>query len=636
MNKSYLAIILGVSAACLSVAVTAQAQSTPAPAPGQKAQPPAQPPGLMGAIKDGAGKPLNGVAVSVRSTDQTFTTSVYTDDRGVFVFPHLTAGNYKLWAQAVGFTTEKADVTLDGSHTANRALTMKPLADFEAQLTGSEWFDALPDDTPNHRRLKQVMYVACTGCHSLDIVLQNKFDEAGWNAIVKSMETGTYNGWRPANMEAYQLGWQGQIMRYHRDELAKYLTEVRGPNSPALTFKPLSRPTGDAARVVVTEYEMPNQGRANEMPWYTGADWMLGASTGMHGMVGVHDVVLDANGIAWVTQSRTSFETNRTLVRLDTKTGDMKAIRLAGADGKIIFVEQAGADPAGNIWMHSATSLIRLNPSTETFTLFPLPRVMGTMENSTDSDSKGRIFVNGRYGVAEFDPAEQDKTGVAYPGWHLYQQLTPGNGTTYGVTVDREDNVWWSESYADKVAKRDMKTGKVYEFDMRDPDYAARKALATPADLAFYDSIGAEAWAGNSAEPLPYANMPRRLAADKNGNSVWIPNWADSNIAEIDIRTMKVTYHKLPLRVHPYKTIVDKNHNVYTDTSLVDAVFKFTPSTQAWTMYRLPSHGCGSRHVSFDDFKGDLWLPCDQSDKVARFQFRTAEEIRALEAAATR
>jgi virginiamycin B lyase len=624
MNKSYLTLIVGIAAAYLAFTAVGRSQSA------------ASAPVVMGTVRDSAGKPLNGAAVSARASDQTLTTSVYTDDRGVYVFPRLVAGKYRLWAQAVGFTTQKTELALDGSHTVVRDLTLNPLADFEAQLTGYEWFNSLPDDSVNHRRLKQVMFVACTGCHSLDLVLQNKFDETGWNAIVKSMETGTYNGWRGTeDIPADQLGWQGQIIRYHRDELAKYLAEVRGPNSAPLVFKPLDRPAGDAARVVVTEYDMPIAERGNEMPWYNGADWMLGPSTGMHGMVGVHDVLLDAAGTAWISQSRTTFETNRTLVKLDPKTGSMKAIHLAGADGKIIFVEQMGPDQAGNLWMHSTDSLIRLNTSNETFTLFPMPVVMGGMANSTDADSKGRVFVNGRFGVAEFDPAEQSKTGVAYPGWHLYQQQTPGNGTTYGVTVDRDDNVWWSESYADKVARRDMKTGKVTEFDMRDPGYAARKALATPADLAFYDSIGAESWAGNSAEPLPYANMPRRLSADKNGNTVWVPNWADSNLAEIDIHTLKVTYHPLPIHVHPYKTTVDKNHNVWTDTSLADAVFRFTPATQTWTMFRLPSHGCGSRHVSFDDVRGDLWLPCDQADKVARFQFRTAAGIRALEAAAT-
>ena len=82
------------------------------------------------------------------------------------------------------------------------------------------------------------------------------------------------------------------------------------------------------------------------------------------------------------------------------------------------------------------------------------------------------------------DPAEVNPTDVANPGWHLYQQVTPGLGTTYGISVDREDNPWWSESYSDKVARGDMKTSRTIKINMRDPDYDARKALATPADLA--------------------------------------------------------------------------------------------------------------------------------------------------------
>lgn len=398
-----------------------------------------------------------------------------------------------------------------------------------------------------------------------------------------------------------------------------------------MKLKPMSRPTGDAARVVVTEYDFPVAERANELAWYSGSDWMQGPSTGMRGIVGLHDVLLDAAGYAWVSQSRTTFETNRSVTKLDPKTGQMTAFALQNKDGKVIFTEQMGADQKGNFWSHGGGFMVRIDPSNETFAEIPMPRVMG-MNNSTDRDSKERVFVNGRYGVVEFDPAELDKKGVAYPGWHAFQQLTPGNGNTYGIAVDAVDNIWWSEAYADKVATKDMKTGQVYEMDMRDPDYNARKALATPADLAFYDSIGAETWAVNSAEPLPYANMPRRMSADKKGDSVWIPNWAQSNLAEINIHTRKVTYHRLPIHVHPYKTNVDKHHNVWTDVALADGILKFNPATQAWTLYRLPSHGCGSRHNTVDDLRGEVWLPCDQSDKVARFQFRTTEEIRSLEA----
>jgi streptogramin lyase len=594
-------------------------------------------PGLTGVIRDLQGKPLNGVAVSVRSTEQTFTTSVYTDDRGEYVFPLLIAGKYQLWAQAVQFGTERAELKLNGIHTARRDLTLRPLANYEAQLTGVEWYDALPDDTVNHRRLKQVLYVSCTGCHGLDVVLQNRFDVPGWKAIIEAMQSAWYSGWRGASaLPASDLRWEAQIMRYHEDELAQYLTEMRGPAASPMTLRPMERPSGEAARVVVTEYDLPISARENELPWYNGSDWMDGPSTGMHGIVGTHDVVVDSAGRAWVSHSggRSTFESNRAMLKLDPASGDMTAYQLLDGKGRMIPIEQISSiDSKGDIWMHSDEAFIRLDTRTEQFRAYSMPKVMGGMENSTDVDSKGRVWANARFGAARFDPDAPFRTDVAYPGWALFQQQTPGDGITYGIATDADDNPWWSESYVDKVAMRDMKTGQLTEIDMRDPDYAIRKELATPADLAFYESIGAGTWSSNSASPLPYANMPRRLAADKGGDTVWVPNWAQSNIAEIQIHTMKVTYHRLPIHVHPYKTIVDRQHNVWTDTSLADAALKFNPASGEWTVYRLPSHGCGSRHMGFDDFRGEAWMACDQSGKVARIQFRTAADVEKLKAA---
>jgi streptogramin lyase len=314
----------------------------------------------------------------------------------------------------------------------------------------------------------------------------------------------------------------------------------------------------------------------------------------------------------------------------------MANIKVTAANGALMLFEQiASPDPLGNIWMHNGNTMVRLEPKTETFTPFRIPAVMGGMANSTDADSKGRAVANTNHGFVMFDPAEQDKQGVMYPGWRKYQQLSANDGTTYGISADADDNIWWSQSYADKVATRNMKTGKVTEFDMHDPDYDARKALATPADLAFYQSIGSGTWASNSASPLPYMTMPRRLAADKKGDTVWVPLWAQTSLAEINIHTHKVTYHELPIHTHPYKTIVDRDQNVWTDSGMADAIFRFTPATGQWTMFRYASHGCGSRHISSDHYTGEMWLPCDQSNKVIRFQFRSADEIKALAAAAS-
>ncbi|MBC2665517.1 carboxypeptidase regulatory-like domain-containing protein [Novosphingobium flavum] len=592
-------------------------------------------PGLMGAIKDGSGKPMAGVTVTLRNVAQAFATSVHTDERGVYIFPHLAAGQYKVMAQAVGFSAAKADVALDGAHTGRQAFSLKPLAAYGQQLNGYEWSTILPEATPAQKRMKQVLYVACTGCHSLDVALQNRFDEKGWNIAIQSMENAFYNGFRPGDLSAAQLRWEGQVIRRHREELARYLAEARGPNSKVLP-KPLARPTGDPARSVVTEYELPLKETQNDPSWFTGTEWELGPSVGMHGQVGIHDVIADANGKAWITQARETFETNRSVIKLDPKTGAMKVFNPRDARGRLAYFEQISEpDDNGNIWMHNGDHMVRLNPTTDTFDNWQRPQVMGGMGNSTDWDSRGRGVANARYGTVMFDPSELGRKDVAYPGWYYFQQNTPGDGTTYGISVDAHDNIWWSESYVDKVAMRDAKTGKVTEFDMIDPDYAARKALATPEDLTWYDSIGGGTWAINSASPLPYMNMPRRLAADKKGDKVWVPMWAQDHIASIDINTHAIKYYKLPFKTHPYKTTVDNDHNVWTDSGMANAAFRLNPTTGQWAMFPIPSLGCASRHMSYDRYKNEIWVPCDQSNKVVRFQFRTEAQLKALEAAAT-
>ena len=58
---------------------------------------------LVGVARAMDGKPMEGVTVSARGVEKSYTTSVFTDERGEYVFPPLGGGRYEVWAQAVGF-----------------------------------------------------------------------------------------------------------------------------------------------------------------------------------------------------------------------------------------------------------------------------------------------------------------------------------------------------------------------------------------------------------------------------------------------------------------------------------------------------------------------------------------------------
>src|SRR6267143_2044075 len=55
------------------------------------------------------------------------------------------------------------------------------------------------------------------------------------------------------------------IIQHYKEELAAYLTRVRGPGPSPMKIKPFPRPAGDAARVVVTEFNIPPAANPNEL-----------------------------------------------------------------------------------------------------------------------------------------------------------------------------------------------------------------------------------------------------------------------------------------------------------------------------------------------------------------------------------
>src|SRR3990172_2814140 len=69
---------------------------------------------LTGTIRTATGQPMEGVTVSVRAEGTSYTTSVFTDEEGVYVFPPLSSGTYRAWAQAVGFATSRTQAALAG------------------------------------------------------------------------------------------------------------------------------------------------------------------------------------------------------------------------------------------------------------------------------------------------------------------------------------------------------------------------------------------------------------------------------------------------------------------------------------------------------------------------------------------
>ena len=73
---------------------------------------------------------------------------------------------------------------------------------------------------------------------------------------------------------------------------------------------------------------------------------------------------------------------------------------------------------------------------------------------------------------------------------------------------------------------------------------------------------------------------------------------------------------------------------VWANMMQTDRVARYDPKTQTWVEFQLPTRGAETRYVAVDNNtdRVEVWLPQGKASSMVRLQFRTAEEIAALEA----
>lgn len=556
---------------------------------------------LSGTVKSADGKALEGVGVSARADNETFTTTVYTDDAGRYFFPPLKAAQYRVWAQAVGFEPSKADAVLSGGAKKQVDLNLAGLSDFHKQLSGTEWAASLPDDTPDDRRMKTVFINNCSGCHQVSFLLQNRFDAAGWSAVMTLMEKMLSIGYAP------QDATPNSVIHAYKQELANYLGRVRGPENVPLNLKLLPRPTGEAARIVVTEYDLSRP----DMPGWTmehnGTDWSEGTPSRWNGRA-AHDVAIDKGGAVWFADDATP---ERTLGKLDPATGKITEYKLADQANAAESSHALVFDKLGNIWFANGTegSPTKFDPETGKFSRYPRPQDFPFSGDFITMDTKGNVWSPHREGAFKLDPLT---------GKYTNYTLQPGKAN-YDLAVDAEDKVWVSKPGGNNMVVVDSHSGKVDQVALEYLTTKDYEATAKDRDLA----AGLEL-TPNTATPLDKG--PRRSAADRGTDVVWVCEFFADRLAKIDAKTRKVTEYPLPHRFsQPYSATVNpKDHTVWITMLNSDRIARFDPSTEKFTEYTLPTRGTEIRNIQVDSSTNPptVWLPYDRTNKIARVQFR--------------
>jgi virginiamycin B lyase len=583
---------------------------------------------LSGTIISRHGEKMAGVTVSAKAEGQSITTSVFTDMDGAYYFPPLPPGKYRVRAQALFFTGVSGTIDLDMTP-RHQDMVMEPTMDFVRQMPGDLLIVGLPDDTPEDARLKRIVRNDCTGCHTPSYTLQHRFDEAGWAKIIELMKhvnvSGIYQG-----PDSKPNG----ILDSHEKELAAYLARVRGPGPSELKIKMPPRPRGEAARVVIREYDVPVDPELGLEKTVTsdGSDWSQGTPSRSGSIV--HDAWADLDGNLWFTSNTPNHKT--TVGHIDAKTGAARMLKLEGPHGLAAQAHGMTRAPDGTLWFNANNGrggLARLDPKTEKVTLYMPPPGMSPTGGATtvDYDGKGNIWVSAPDGALKFDPKEEKFTEYKSP---VYK--TPnGNGLTYGLAADRDGNGWWAEMTIDIVNKGDGGTPGAAKGITLQP-IAAEMERVTPEEKAFYETFASP----DFNTPFPWSQGPRRMGTDKAGDVLWVGNSWGGNLARIDTHTLDVKYVPLPdpVGLQPYHIAVDSRHNAWTNLWTTDRIAKYDPAADKWTVYDLPSRGTEARYISLLERNGqmEVVVPYSRTSKIAVMTFRSEADLAAAKRQAGR
>jgi virginiamycin B lyase len=578
---------------------------------------------LSGAIASATGEKLGGVTVSARLEGSTITTSVYTDESGAYYFPPMAAGKYSVWAQTLGFETSKSDVDLSAAKRQN--LTLTAMTDPERrwrQLPGEVMVAALPEETADDARIKKVFTNQCTGCHSPGYVLQFRFDEPGWNKIINLMKMVANTGVMPANPKA------NEIIQHSQKELAAYLARARGPGESSIKVAQRPRPSGEAARAVWTLYDLPlnpDTGIGTKYNNNDGTDWSLGTTSKIGQLP--HDGGMGLDGNLYYTVNNPNKYV--TVGKVDTKTGEVKYLKVNNTAGTAATAHGLTRDAEGNFWFDvnpGRRSLGKLDVKSEKITVYQTPQSMSPLGGAVtmDVDGKGKIWASAPDGVLQFDPATEKFTDFKST---LAFKNAKGTNSTYGAAGDRDGNGWWAQMAFDTIGKADMTTGKVTEIAL--PSLKNELDRASPKDREFYEAFDDR----TNGKPLPWSQGPRRMGTDKNGDVLWVGNSWGSTLARIDTKTLETKIIPFPsTTMQPYHIAVDQNHNVWGNLWTSDQIAKYDPASNKWTMFELPVRGTEIRHVSLmeHDGKTQVVVPVYRSSQMGVMTVRSDAEIAAL------
>ena len=490
--------------------------------------------GATGLVRIKSGDSPEGVGVQLVAPSGVRTT-VYTDGAGKFEFPKMQAGPYTLRiATPVPFKPYRRDsVSIEGA-TKLEDIVLERVAEsdnlpasaaLESQLSGAEILWNLPGTAEEKATLQK----NCSGCHSWQQIFRSRYDEHGWSLIVDRMMHFTGTAIAVRNRPMTDPDPEAAL-------LTKFLSRVRGPDTQDAPLRLFPRPRGQATRVVVTEFELPQQ------------------------LLALHDAALDAQGNVWFTSHKTRY-----VGKMDPKTGIFTEYTLPLTPGAMPGSHHQVVDKNGIVWISEnwAHQLNRLDPKTgdvhqakiESKTPINAP----SFGNFT-LDSEGFVWDGRANRIVKMDPM----TGEVLKQWPLQANSTYDNTISY-------DGKYWGGSgpanWGNTLEMLEIDTGKILNLNSGSHMMTAKRGG--------FDPFGNTWWGGADGALIELNAKAGRI------EEYWPP----------------IAPHPY---TDFYEAMPDKNGEVWAGVLHGRQMLRYNPKTDHWVAYQMPEPYAYDRRTVID------------------------------------
>jgi virginiamycin B lyase len=318
--------------------------------------------------------------------------------------------------------------------------------------------------------------------------------------------------------------------------LVKFLSRVRGPDAKDASLRVFPRPRGDSTRVVVTEYELPQQ------------------------LLALHDATADSQGNIWFTSHKTRY-----VGKLDPKTGIVTEYTIPLTPGAMPGTHHAIIDKSGIAWISEnwAHQLNRLDPRTgdvrQVRIASKTPINAPSFGNFT-LDAAGFVWDARADRVAKLDPT----TGEVVKEWPLQANSSYDNAISY-------DGRYWGGSgpanWGNTVEMLDIETGKWLNLNSG--------AHMMTAKRGGFDPFGNTWWGGADGALIELNAKARRI------EEYWPP----------------IAPHPY---TDFYEAMPDKNGEVWAGVLHGRQMLRFDPKTNHWSAYQMPEPYSYDRRTYID------------------------------------